>query len=191
MKVLLRDPVYFIKNLYKIIKFKLKFNNSFIRDPLQIDYTSLNNIQISNKVFIDVKSTIRIMDECRLLIGEGSYIGPHCHLSGTKNNLIIGKGVLMGPRVYISTTNYKYEDITIAIKNQGYVSKGDVIIGDGSWIGIGSCILSGIKIGKNVVIGANSVVTKNIPSFSVAVGSPAKIVKQYNEKEKKWVTRLD
>ena len=187
MKALLREQLYFIKNLYKIYRLKNKFKGSILRGPLQVDYSNLNNIYISKRVFIDVKSIIRIMDECELYIGGGTYIGPHCHLSGTEKKLVIGKNVLIAPRVYITTTNYNYEDITKPIKNQGHVSKGDVTIEDGSWLGIGSCILSGTTVGKNSIIGANAVVTNNIPPFSVAVGSPARVVKQYNEKEKKWV----
>ena len=187
MRALLRDWNYNLRNYQNILRIKLKFKNSTIRNPLQVAYSDLNNIHISNNVFIDVKSTIRIMNECKLHIGEGTYIGPFSHMSGTKREIIIGKYVLIAPRVYITTTNYNYEDIKTPIIKQGYVSKGDVVIGDGSWIGIGSCILSGTKIGNNSVIGSNSVVTKNIPPFSVAVGSPARVVKQYNDNEKKWL----
>ena len=56
-----------------------------------------------------------------------------------------------------------------------------VVIGDGSWIGAGSVILPGARIGKHVAIGANSVVNGIIPDYSVAVGSPAKVIKQYSE----------
>ncbi|MHA1711254.1 MAG: DapH/DapD/GlmU-related protein, partial [Candidatus Freyarchaeota archaeon] len=73
------------------------------------------------------------------------------------------------------------------IREQGYFSKGDVIIGDGAWIGIGACILSGVQIGKGSVIGANSVVTHNIPSYSVAAGSPARVIKRYDFSSKRWL----
>jgi acetyltransferase-like isoleucine patch superfamily enzyme len=56
-----------------------------------------------------------------------------------------------------------------------------VVIGDGSWLGHGAVVLPGVTIGKHVVIGANSVVTKDIPDFSVAVGSPARVIRQYDE----------
>ena len=68
----------------------------------------------------------------------------------------------------------KFEEKTI-------ITKGDVVIGEGSWLGIGTSVLSGVKIGKNSVIGANSVVTKNIPPYSIAVGSPCKVVKKILE----------
>lgn len=66
--------------------------------------------------------------------------------------------------------------------DQGIVQKGQkVSIGDGSYIGINAVIVGNVKIGKHCVIGANSVVTKDVPDYCVAVGSPAKVVKRYNE----------
>ena len=59
-------------------------------------------------------------------------------------------------------------------------------IGDDSWIGINSVIVGNVRIGKHCVIGANSVVNKNIPDYSIAVGSPAKVIKRYNFEKKEW-----
>ena len=68
---------------------------------------------------------------------------------------------------------------------QPLVSK-PVSIGDGCWIGEKVCILPGVTIGKKCVIGAGSVVTKSIPDYSIAVGNPAKVVKQYNFETQHW-----
>ena len=62
----------------------------------------------------------------------------------------------------------------------------DVFIGEGSWIGEKVCILSGVSIGKKCIIGAGSVVTKSIPSYSIAAGNPAKVLKVYNFESKRW-----
>jgi len=86
MRALLRDWLYFLNNLKNIVRIKVKFKEADIRDPLQVAYSNINNIDISKNVFIDVKSTIRIMDDCKLSIGEGTYIGPFSHLSGTMNS---------------------------------------------------------------------------------------------------------
>jgi acetyltransferase-like isoleucine patch superfamily enzyme len=87
--------------------------------------------------------------------------------------------------VYITDQNHGYERIDIPISMQTQPEK-MVSIGDGSWIGAGSVILPGSEIGKHVAIGANSVVNGVIPDFSVAVGSPARVVKRYSQ-ESGWV----
>jgi len=86
--------------------------------------------------------------------------------------------VWTGHNVYITDQNHGYEDISRPISVQTMPEK-SVRIGNGSWLGYGTVVLPGSDIGEHVVIGANSVVTGTIPSFSVAVGSPAKVVRRY------------
>lgn len=67
------------------------------------------------------------------------------------------------------------------------MNKGDsVIISDGTWIGTNAVIVGNVKIGKNCVIGANSVVTKDIPDYCIAAGIPARIIKRYNIETHSW-----
>ncbi len=114
---------------------------------------------------------VRIGDRC--LIGRGSGIVGHFAID-------IGNDVWTGHHVYITDQNHGYERIDIPISRQTQPEK-PVAIGDGSWIGAGSVILPGAHIGKHVAVGANSVVNGVIPDFSVAVGSPAKVIKRYTE----------
>ena len=179
----------FIKYRRNLLILRRRFKNSIISKPLEITSTNLNNIYISDEVIIGSNAILRILNNCKLFIGEGTHIGPYCHISGTENKIIIKRDVLISDRVFISTTHHRYYDIKKPINRQGFISKGDVIIGDECLIGIGSCILSGVNIGKHSIIGANSVVTKNIPPYSVAVGNPAKVIKQYIFSEKKWVKK--
>ena len=121
-----------------------------------------------------------------LLIGEGSVIGSYNAISAC-NKILVGKNVLFAPHVHVNDHSHGYQDITKPIMHQPIFSKGEIIIEDDCWIGFGCHILSGVTIGKHSVIGANSVVTNNVPPFSIAVGSPAKIVKKYDFELKEWI----
>lgn len=106
----------------------------------------------------------------RCLIGRNSGIVGHFSVE-------IGNDVWTGHHVYVTDQNHGYEDPTRPISLQTQPERA-VRIGDGSWIGHGAVILPGVTIGCHVVVGANSVVTSDIPDFSVAVGSPARVIRQ-------------
>jgi carbonic anhydrase/acetyltransferase-like protein (isoleucine patch superfamily) len=112
-----------------------------------------------------------------LEIQSGTLIGNYVHLICTQK-IIIEEKVLISDKVYISDNLHKYQNTSIAILDQPLAQLNEIVIGSGSWIGENVCII-GASIGKNCVIGANSVVTKDIPDFTVAVGSPAKSIKRY------------
>jgi len=120
-----------------------------------------------------------------MIIVKGTMIGSFNSIA-VCDKIIIGNNVLFAPRVHINDHSHCYEDISIPIMHQPVFSKGPIVIEDDCWIGFGCHILSGVTIGKHSVIGANSVVAKSIPPYSVTVGMPAKVVKQYNFETKKW-----
>lgn len=117
----------------------------------------------------------------RCLIGKGSGIVGHFGIE-------IGDDVWTGHHVYITDQNHGYTDIDRPISLQTQPER-PVRIGDGSWLGHGTVVLPGSQIGKHVTIGANSVVSGEIPDYSVAVGSPAKVIRRYVEGDG-WV-RVD
>ncbi|MEY3657116.1 MAG: hypothetical protein RL114_1474 [Actinomycetota bacterium] len=119
---------------------------------------------------------VSIGDRC--LIGRGSGIVGHFSIE-------IGNDVWTGHNVYITDQNHGYEDVTRPISQQSQPERA-VKIGDGSWLGYGSVVLPGVTIGRHVVIGANSVVTHDISDFSVAVGTPAKVIKTFADGQ--WQT---
>ncbi|MBQ7823403.1 MAG: acyltransferase [Bacteroidaceae bacterium] len=170
--------IFFVRNIGK---------GSRIISPLKID--GGKNIRIGRSVFIQYKTWLAALpltgeDNCLLEIGDGSIIGHFNHIYCTKS-IKIGKKVLTADKVYISDNLHGFSDITIPILEQPIIQNGEVEIGDGTWIGENVCIL-GVKIGKNCVVGANSVVTKNIPDYCVAVGAPAYIIKRYCFDSKEW-----
>ena len=115
---------------------------------------------------------------------------------GVAGYVKIGKEVEMGPNVFIADYNHEYRDITQSVLVQGitYTNNGQNIstpsleIGDGTWLGANVVVVGEIKIGKHCVMGANSVVIKDIPDYSVAVGAPAKVIKKYDFDKKMWVS---
>lgn len=114
-----------------------------------------------------VNPVVRIGDRC--LIGRGSGIVGHFSID-------IGDDVWTGHHVYITDQNHGYDNLELPISQQSMPEQ-PVRIGSGSWIGHGSVVLPGADIGEHVVIGANSVVTGRIPDYSVAVGAPARVIK--------------
>ena len=115
-------------------------------------------------------------------IGKNSRIGLGNVIIGP---VTIGNDVILGQNVAVSALNHGYQDITTPIRLQT-CSTGEISIGDGSWIGANCVITQGISIGKNVVVGGGSVVTKDIPDYCVVVGNPARIVKKYDPATETW-----
>lgn len=116
---------------------------------------------------------VRIGDRC--LIGRGSGIVAHLSVE-------IGDDVFTGHYVYITDQNHGYEDRSVPIGLQTMPEK-PVRIGDGSWLGHATVVLPGATIGRHCVIAAGSVVTGEIPDYSVAVGAPARVVRRWVEGE--------
>lgn len=118
---------------------------------------------------------IRIGNQTRVGIGN-TIIGP----------VSIGNQVNIGQNVLISGLNHQYEDVKRTIAVQG-IKMAPITIADDVWIGGNAVILSGVHIGQHAVIGAGSVVTKDVPSYSVVVGNPAKVVKKFDFEINCWV----
>jgi acetyltransferase-like isoleucine patch superfamily enzyme len=112
---------------------------------------------------------VRIGDRC--LIGKGSGIVGHFSIE-------IGDDVWTGHHVYVTDQNHGYEDIDVPISRQVMPERA-VSIGDGSWIGHGTVVLPGARIGRHVTVGANSVVVGDLPDRCVAVGNPARVIRRY------------
>lgn len=109
-----------------------------------------------------------------LIIGDFSGIGANTYAPG---NLKIGKYCMLGPEVVFYTKNHSFSRTDIPMCEQGFSDIKPIIIEDDCWIGRRVIILPGVTIGKGSIIGAGAVVTKDIPSYSVAVGNPARVVK--------------
>lgn len=116
-----------------------------------------------------------------LKIGNNCKFGEFNHIAAI-NYIEIGNGVLTGQYVLIEDHSHGMSDIssttTLQPSKRELVSKGTIIIEDNVWLGDKVAVLAGVKIGKGSIIGANSVVTHDIPPFTVAVGAPAKVIRK-------------
>jgi len=176
-----------IKSCYYRMVLKDMGRSSVIISPLHLD--GKENISVGNNVLIQYKTWLAAKPltgepEATLKIGDGSVIGHFNHIYATRS-IIIEDNVLTADKVYISDNIHSYKNINIPVLHQPVEQRRDVVIGAGSWLGENVCVI-GARIGRNCVIGANSVVTKDIPDYCVAVGAPAKVIKRYNEKNREW-----
>lgn len=151
-------------------------------------------ISIGNEVAIDRDVWLNIPHvppEVKpvIVIEDGCGIGRRCMISA-QNYIHIGRNAVFGPQVLLMDHNHEFEDVNVAIAFQGTTDGGRIIIEEGCWIGFGAAIVCGtgeLVIGKNSVIGANSVVTRSIPPYSVVTGNPARVVKQFDPVRQAWV----
>jgi len=126
----------------------------------------------------------------QIIIGTNVQVGDYVHIASIES-VKLGNDVLLASRVYISDHDHgSYSGENICHPDEKQVSKNlvssPIKIGNNVWLGEGVCVLKGVEIGDNSIIGAQSVVTKSIPKNSIAVGIPAKVIKKYNEQLKAW-----
>jgi acetyltransferase-like isoleucine patch superfamily enzyme len=115
----------------------------------------------------------------RIIIGDRVSINYDCHI-GCVNEITIGNDVLLASRVYISDHSHgtqDYSDIDIPPSERKVFSKGPVVIEDGVWIGEGACVLPGVRVGRHAIVGANAVVARDVPPYTIVGGVPARVLK--------------
>ena len=184
-------------NLVSIAKLIVFFLMGFFRYK-RVAFTALivKPLRITGRKYISLSKNVRINKYAWLLalkidgqdpeltIGEGCSFGDFNHIAAVRK-VIFGKQVLTANGVYVSDNLHGYENIHVPVMHQPVMFKAEVSIGDGSWLGEHVCVI-GARIGKHCVIGANSVVTEDIPDYSVAVGAPARVTKRYNFQTNRW-----
>ena len=139
---------------------------------------------------IDALNINNLGEKYLIEIGENVEINDEVHIGATEK-IIIEDNVLIASKVYISDHNhgcYKgdEQDSPMSIPKERKIHSSPIKIEKNVWIGELCCILQGVTIGEGSIIGAMSVVTKDIPPYTIAVGSPAKLIKRYNFENKKW-----
>lgn len=175
----------------KVLTYFLFKNAKIIRRPF--DCRGKKNIQIG-KGF----STGRYCrfeahgqyGEINILIGNNCQVNDSVHIAALKS-VSIADNVLIASRVFITDLNHggysgnSHSDPLSICKDRPLTGT-PVVIEQNVWLGEGVVVLPGVTIGEGTIIGANAVVSKNIPAFSIAVGNPARVIKTYNFEQKMW-----
>ncbi len=155
--------------------------NSCIRRRTRLDVVPWNKFELGNQSTIEDFSAINngVGD---VIIGNQTRIGLSNTIIGPVK---IGNDVRLAQNVVLSGLNHNYMEIDKPIHVQG-VSTAPIIIEDESWIGANAVIVPGVTIGKHAIVAAGSVVTKNVPPYSVVAGNPARIIKTFDFKSNTW-----
>ena len=167
--------VIIIYSYYNKIIFSNCGANLRIHFPIKLDKP--NKIKIGNNVSIFEHCWFNCIDnenKPSLIIGDNYSIGRFANINAYKG-VIIRDNVLFGEKVHISDATHNYENTNIPIMKQGARFLGKVEIKEGAWIGSGTVILPGLPIGRNAVVAANAVVTKDVPAHYVARWVPAEM----------------
>jgi acetyltransferase-like isoleucine patch superfamily enzyme len=173
--------------------FAAKGRNLSIQYPCAISRRVAHQIKLGNSVIIRKDAWLNIVPNCsnelKIIIGDNSLIGA-LNVISSKNFIQIEDDVIIGTSVLIQDHHHAYENISLPIRAQGVTPGGRIRIEQGCWIGKGAAIICNegeLIIGRNSVVGANSLVTRSFPPYSVIVGNPARLARQFDPARGKWV----
>lgn len=181
-----------IKKRLSFLNFRYKKfgKRSIIYKPILISgkkYISIgDNVMIRNGARIEAIHTHNnVIYDCSIFIGNNTNIeqGFHCTSAGV---LKIGNNCDILPYVLITNINHTYNQIDRNVNENDFEVK-DTIISDNCFIGMNAKIFPGVHIGKNVIIGANSIVMNDVDDYCVVAGTPAKVIKKYDFEKKEWL----
>jgi acetyltransferase-like isoleucine patch superfamily enzyme len=193
MKLILKIYTYFLsKKFYHFGKntlVKPLLNSSheeFISIGDNVEIGMFSRITVSTKFGgHKCKSTNKI----RLKIGNNVDIGNNTFISAN-NNITIGNHVIMSAYVFISDHDHGIKDINHNLHHQAITNGGYVNIKDNVFLGTKCSVLKNVTIGEHSSIGANSVITHDIPAYSIAAGNPARVIAHYDFKTSKWISSV-
>ena len=162
----------------------MKFENIILSKDVDIDpSSSINNVWIGDRVRIAKRCSIFGGPENQLEIGSDAYIGMNTILNGYKAKLIIGANVSIAQNVNIMVDSGP--NASIQFQKIFPIEIGAISIGDHTWIGVSAIIMPNVTLGKYCIVAANSYVNKSFPDYSIIGGTPARLIRNLTEEEKK------
>jgi len=173
-------PRWWVRNFMNPFYHK-KGQNAIYRTNARLDVLPFNSFSVGqNSVIEDYAVVNNGMGHVH--IGDNTFVGLYDVVIGP---VTIGNSVIIAQHVVISGLNHGYENVHIPIKDQP-CNTSEIIIEDECWIGANAVVTAGVRIGKHSVVAAGSIVTKDVPPYSIVGGNPAKLLKRYNFETATW-----
>ncbi|MCX8523561.1 acyltransferase [Chryseobacterium formosus] len=162
---------------------KIHFKSTFL-SPIFI--FNGKNVRIEKGVAIYPKCRMETHNGGSIVIEENTNIGQNFHIISGEQELRIGKNTTISGNVFITNLDHDYKEINKHILEQKHFVK-KTLIGENCFIGYGAAIQAGTVLGKQCIVGTNSVVYGSFPDYCVIVGAPAKIIKRYSFEKQAWL----
>ena len=153
---------------------------AFIRFPVQgnvLESLEDGRLELGAQTLLEPNCWITIAEGGSVTVGEGCFLNVGTMIAA-QNEVTIGDHTMFANSCFISDAAHGYDRDDIPVTWQGFTSKGPTRIGSNCWFGVNCVINTGVTIGDHAVIGANSVVTKDIPAGVIAAGVPAKVIRE-------------
>ena len=173
----------FVTQLFLRLRFRRIGWRTYIAAPIFI--FGGRNITIGRDVRIFPHSRFEAHDRGWIVIGDDVSIGQNFHVISLQTNLNIGAHTTVSSNVMITNIDHEYREIGIHILHQPFLHR-KTTIGENCFIGFGAMIQAGTVLGKQCIVGANSVVRGEFPDYCVIVGAPARVVKRYDPQREGW-----
>jgi len=172
--------IFYLIVYYVVLRYLPETNNTYFKFIRPIRSGIGKKLFDSAGINVNIEKGANFGTGKGIIIGDNSGLGMNSYIRGP---LEIGSYVMMGPEVVILTNSHKYDRLDIPMNLQGTNVVKGVKIKDDVWIGIRVIILPGVTIGKGSIIGAGSIVTKDVPDYAIVGGNPAKVIRfRYEEK---------
>ena len=153
---------------------------AFVRWPVHgnvLEALREGRLEVGPHTLLEPGVWITAPGQARVRIGEGTFLNLGVMVASTAL-VEIGAHCMLANGCFVTDGNHRFDDPDMPITWQGFTSKGPTRIGDNTWLGANVVVTSGVTIGRRCVVGANSVVTTDIPEGSIAAGAPARVLKQ-------------
>jgi len=162
------------------LNYELARRRCFARWPLHgevLEALCDGRLELGEHVLFEPQVWLTMPAPARVRIGTGTFLNIGVMVAAM-DLVEIGDHCMFANGCFVTDANHRYDDLNRPITWQGFTSKGPTRIGDNVWCGAGVVITSGVTIGERCVIGANSVVTEDVPPFSIAAGAPARVIRE-------------